>query len=109
MAFQVPAADIAGGEDFDFQIHKDDCVVAITGVGECSCPQFKVRKVNLVPITTLDEIESSTAALVAFFSGSAAKQRKAVEQLNRNQFAALVTAWREDSEVTAGESPASES
>lgn len=94
MAFQVPAADVAGGEDFEFEI---------------AGAAFKVRKVNLVPIAVLDEIESSTAALVAFFGGSAAKQRKAVEQLNRDQFAALVTAWREDSEVTAGESPASES
>lgn len=94
MAFQVPAADVTAGEDFEFDIDG---------------AKFKVRKVNLVPIATLDEIEGSTAALVAFFGGKTAKQRLAVQELNRDQFTALVTAWREDSEVTAGESPASES
>lgn len=94
MAFQVPAADVAKGQDFDFTI------------GDA---KFKVRKVNLVPISTLDEIEGSTSALVDFFGGTSAKQRAAVKDLNRDQFTALVTAWREDSEVSAGESPASES
>lgn len=94
MAFQVPAPDVAQGEDFEFDIDG---------------AKFKVRKVNLVPVPKLDEIEASTMGLVDFFAGKTAKQRAAVEQLNRTQFAALVTAWREDSEVTAGESPASES
>lgn len=94
MAFQVPAADAAKGQDFEFDIDG---------------AKFKVRKVNLVPIATLDEIEGSTTALVGFFGGRSAKQQLAVQQLNRDQFTALVTAWREDSEVTAGESPASES
>ena len=95
MAFQVPASKAVPGKDtFDFTI------------GEVA---FKVRKAKFVPVETLDEIEISTAALLNFFAGASSAQSKAVRALDREQFSALVTAWREDSEVTAGESQASES
>jgi len=88
MAFQVPASKAVPGKDtFDFAI-----------AGET----FKVRKVKFVPIDTLDEVETSTAALLDFFSGTSKEQSKAVRALDREQFSALVTGWREDSEVTAG-------
>lgn len=88
MAFQVPASKASKGQDqFEFQI---------------GSKTHKVKRAKFVPISTLSEMESNTVRLVEFFGPAAA-------DLDRDQFAALVQAWRGDSELTAGESPASSS
>lgn len=92
MAFKVPAAAERG--EFDFEIGDE---------------LFAVPKINAVPIDQLNEIESSGPATMAFFGGDDPAQIKAIKGLTRDQFAALILAWYEDSEVTQGESRASES
>lgn len=95
MAFQVPASTATKGQDrFEFEI---------------GGKAFSVKKAKFVPIEELIDVESSGLASVAFFAGDSDAQGKAIRGLDREQFSALVVAWREDSEVTAGEAPASAS
>lgn len=93
--FAVPASKASKGQDvFEFTIGADT---------------FTVRKAKFCPIDDLIEVESSPESSVRFFAGSTAKQSRAVGALDREQFGALIEAWREDSEVSAGEAPASAS
>lgn len=94
MAFQVPASKASKGQDqFEFTI---------------GTATFSVTKTKYVPVPTLIDIEDDLRAAVAFFAGSTAVQGKAVRGLDREQFAGLLEAWREDSELTEGESQASD-
>jgi hypothetical protein len=95
MAFQVPASKASKGQDrFEFEIDGKT---------------FSVRKAKFVPIDALVQLETAGLRTLEFFGGDNKTQIAAVGSLEREQFAALVLAWREDSEVTAGEAPASAS
>lgn len=95
MAFQVPASKASKGQDrFEFEIDGKT---------------FSVKKAKFMSITRLVELETDGMQTLEFFGGDSAAQKAAVGGLVREQFTALVTAWREDSEVTAGEAPASAS
>lgn len=93
MVFQVPPSKASTGQDgFKFKIGDKE---------------FSARKAKFINVDRLAELEDDGTALLAFFKGNSETQAAAVGALDREQFTALVTAWRNDSEVTSGESQAS--
>lgn len=95
MVFKVPASKQSVGQDqFTFEIGEDE---------------FSIKKAKFISIGQLELLESNATAALNFFGEPGTKQGIAVRTLEREQFQALVEAWREDSEVTSGESPASAS
>lgn len=94
MAFQVPASKASIGQD-QFTFGPEDGT------------EFSVKKAKFLTIGKLESLESSTAASINFFGDEGTRAGDYVRSLDREQFEVLVEAWRDDSEVSAGESQAS--
>jgi hypothetical protein len=95
MAYQVPASHQSIGQDkFTF--------------GPVSGDEFAVRRMGLLTVGKLEALEDSATA-IEFFGAKGTPQGDYIRSLTRDQFQELVGAWRSDSGVTAGESPASDS
>lgn len=95
MAFQVPAAQQSIGQDqFTF--------------GPVAGDEYTVRRAKLLTLAQIEAMEGSGAA-VGFFGAAGTPQGDYVRSLTLEQFQGLVAAWRVDSQVTAGESQASDS
>lgn len=91
MVFAVPASKASRGQDkFEFSIPGTE-------------GKFAVKKMKFVQIGVLAAVQDDGELALNFFSGATKKQSEAVRTLETEQFQALVEAWRDDSEVTAGE------
>lgn len=95
MTFEVPASKASVGQDqFKFKIGDEE---------------FSVKRLKFLSVGRRDEIGDSTSALLEFLGPKGTKQGDAVRGLDEEQYDALTTAWQKDSDVTLGESEASES
>lgn len=89
MAYTVPAAKQSKGQDkFTF--------------GPVTGTEFSVRKAKLLKLRLIEQLEATSAA-IEFFGPAGTEQGDYIRDLDRDQFQALVKAWRDDSAVTAGE------
>lgn len=93
MAFQVPASKASIGQD-QFTFHIGD-------------EAFSVKKAKFLKVGQLEALEQSTAASIDYFGKAGTRQGDLIRELDRDQFEALLEAWRDDSEVKPGESRAS--
>ena len=97
MTFEVPASKAS--------IEQDIFKFSIPGIkGE-----FSVRRLKFIPIGQRNEIAFDQEAILDLFGAKGTKQGDAVRSLDEEQYDALVKAWQDDSEITAGESEASSS
>ena len=70
---------------------------------------FSIKKAKFLSVGEAEALESpeSSTVVLDLFGRKGTKQGDAIRTLDQEQFAALVDAWKQDSGLGMGESPAS--